>query len=140
MTTPVLTEGVKAIINMEIEAGLQDFKNKLQDAVLRQNVYECKYKIYSMHRNSDYAQYNPVIEHYIIHQLGRVKAKLCDIGNTSSPGLPVVCLKCLPDKRVKSYNVTEMWMRVYIIVHPSNAVRFVTTSLADCPEHVYRPP
>ena len=134
MTTPVLTEGVKGLINMEIEMGLQDFKNKLQDAVLRQNEYECKYKIYTLRRDSDYAQYNPLIEQYIIRQLGRVKAKLCDIDDGRGPGLPVVSLKCLPDKRVKSYNVTEMWMRVYIIVHPSNAVRFVTTSLADCPQ------
>jgi hypothetical protein len=134
MTTPVLPDGVKSVIDMHIETGLQKFKELLNDAVLKDNnKYEQLYPIYTFNRESDIASYNVTIEEYIRYQLARVKCTLNTLGNEHSD-LPVVCLKCLPYKLEKSHTVYEMGMRVYLVVHPSNAVRYVVTKLSDCVE------
>lgn len=133
MTTE-LPDGIKNLLNVEIECALKDFKEAMADIKikLKKDMYAKKYNLFTMRYGHAFEGYTAQMIAYVEKQCNRVReAMRRNIGYTTPPTMSMY-LSFYANK--KTNTITEFIMTPFVVIHPQNASLIVPTCLADCPE------
>jgi hypothetical protein len=134
MTTE-LPDGIKNLLNVEIEFALKDFKEEMgmTKIKLKKDVFAKKYILFTMRDGHAFDEYTTQMIAYVKKQCDRVReAMRRNIGYTADP--PTMSMHLSFYANQKTRTIVEFIMTPYVIIHPQNVSVKVPIRLEDCPE------